>query len=51
MKKRQKVFYSDINEALSKKIYLNVNHLEKGHYVLEIIHKQKVIKKVTFKKR
>ena len=50
MKKKQKVFYSELDEALSKKIYLNVNHLEKGHYVLKIMHKQNVIKKVTFRK-
>lgn len=31
-------------------IYLNVNALQEGEYELKIIHKNKVIKKTTFKK-
>lgn len=33
-----------------KKIYINVNHLEKGNYELHIVHKNKLIIKTTFKK-
>ncbi len=33
-----------------KKIYINVNHLEKGNYELYIIHNNKLIIKTTFKK-
>jgi hypothetical protein len=34
----------------SQKILLNINQLEKGEYELNIIHKNKIIKKTTFKK-
>ncbi|MFT3794237.1 hypothetical protein [Flavobacterium sp.] len=33
-----------------KKIYINVTHLEKGDYELNIVHKNKLISKTTFKK-
>lgn len=33
-----------------KQIYLNINHLKDGSYVLKIIHKNKVIKKTRFNK-
>tara|TARA_Y100001935_G_C17243792_1_gene477158 strand:- start:960 stop:1109 length:150 start_codon:yes stop_codon:yes gene_type:complete len=32
-------------------IYLNINHLQKGNYVLKILNKNKIIKKTTFKKQ
>lgn len=32
-------------------IYLNINHLKDGTYVLKIMHKNKVIKKTVFKKQ
>ncbi|WP_164975425.1 MULTISPECIES: hypothetical protein [Flavobacterium] len=35
----------------SQKILLNINHLEKGDYELNIIHKNKIIKKTTFNKK
>lgn len=34
----------------SQQILLNINHLEKGDYELNIIHKNKIIKKTNFKK-
>lgn len=35
----------------STKIYLNINYLKAGKYVLKIVHKNKVIKKTTFIKK
>ncbi len=40
----------DIEHTVTQTIYLNVNHLDKGIYTLNIIHKNKIIKKTTFKK-
>jgi len=31
-------------------IYLNINHLRDGTYILNIMHRNKVIKKTIFKK-
>lgn len=33
-----------------KQIYLNINYLEDGSYVLKIMHKNKVIKETRFNK-
>ncbi len=46
----KKTFIGKLDNLHSYKIYLNVNHLEKGIYTLKIMHKNKVIKKTTFKK-
>jgi len=46
----KKTFIGKLDNLPSYKIYLNVNHLEKGIYTLKIVHKNKVIKKTTFKK-
>jgi hypothetical protein len=40
-----------LDKFISKDIYLNVNHLEKGSYNLKIIHKDKVINTTRFKKK
>lgn len=50
MKKKRTTYKGEINQFPTKKIHLNVNHLDAGKYVLKIIHKNKVIKKTTFKK-
>ncbi len=39
-----------LDKFISKDIYLNVNHLEDGSYILRIIHKDKVINTTRFKK-
>jgi hypothetical protein len=39
-----------LDKFISKEIYINVNHLEKGNYNLKIVHKNKVIKSTHFKK-
>tara|TARA_R110001592_G_scaffold334187_1_gene618396 strand:- start:1268 stop:1420 length:153 start_codon:yes stop_codon:yes gene_type:complete len=46
----KKTLIGKLDNLRSYKIYLNVNHLEKGIYTLKIVHKNKVIKKTTFKK-
>tara|TARA_R110000868_G_C10337919_1_gene714918 strand:- start:137 stop:289 length:153 start_codon:yes stop_codon:yes gene_type:complete len=50
MVKKKLAIEGDIDHFKEHKIYLNVNHLEKGIYTLKIVHKNKVIKKTTFKK-
>ena len=47
---KDKIYKGTINEFKKYKIFLNVNHLEKGTYTLNITYKNKVIKKTTFKK-
>lgn len=39
-----------LKNVLSNTIYLNINDLKDGNYVLNIIHKNKVIRKITFNK-
>jgi len=51
MKKRHKVYYGKISDFLIKKIYINVNHLEKGDYEINIVHRNKIIKKFHFRRR
>jgi hypothetical protein len=50
MVKKKHAFVGHIDHFPKHKIYLNVSHLEKGTYTLKIVHKNKVIKKTTFKK-
>ena len=48
MKKEKLVGH--IEKLPSTKIYLNINHLEKGIYDLNIIYKNKIIKTTCFNK-
>lgn len=50
MRKKQNSLQSKIDRFPDHKIYLNVNHLDKGEYILNIVYKNKIIKKTTFKK-
>ncbi|MDH3698114.1 MAG: hypothetical protein OEQ81_05580 [Flavobacteriaceae bacterium] len=50
MKKKQFRLGGTLKRLPKKQIYLNVNHLDNGAYVLKIIHKNKLIKKTTFYK-
>lgn len=51
MPKKKKIQYEGQIEKLpDKKIYLNINHLEKGEYELNIINKNKLIIKTKFNK-
>jgi hypothetical protein len=43
-----KLYEGKLKDSLTDKIYLNVNNLKKGSYILNIVNK--VIKKTTFKK-
>lgn len=52
MSDKKKIKYvAKIEELPSKTIYINVNHLEKGNYELNIIQKNKLILKTTFIKK
>ena len=44
-------YESKIDQLPSNKIYINVNNMEKGEYELNIVNKNKLIKKTTFKKK
>ena len=46
-KKRKYYFEGHLENLPSQKIYLNINNLEKGRYELQIIHKNKILKKET----
>ncbi len=51
MPKKKNIQYEGQLEKLpDKKIYLNINHLEKGEYELNIINKNKLIVKTKFNK-
>lgn len=50
-KKRIHIYEGNVERFSSQKIYLNVYYLEQGYYELNIIHKNKLIKKTTFKKK
>lgn len=49
-KKKPTHYKGEIESVQEKMIYINVNHLEKGLYQLDIIHKNKVLTKAAFKK-
>ena len=48
MKKNR--YEGQMEQIRNYKIYLNVNHLKKGHYQLKIIHKGRIIKNTNFTK-
>lgn len=43
-------YKAELEKLPDKKIYLNINTMEKGEYELSIMHQNKLIKKTTFKK-
>jgi len=47
---KQKTHKGTIKHIPKSKIYLNVNHLKKGHYTLNIIANNKIIKTTEFEK-
>jgi len=48
---KKKKYEGKLNEIPSDKIYLNVNNLKEGTYILKIVNKNKVIKKTKFNKK
>jgi len=48
---KKNVFEGSVEKLNSKKIYLNINHLDKGNYKLNIVHKNRVINTTQFKKK
>lgn len=51
LKKEILKYVANLDQLPDKKIYLNINHLEKGAYELRIINKNKLIIKTHFKKK
>jgi len=50
MKKKRTTYHAEIDHIPTKEITLNINYLQPGKYVLNIVYKNKIIKKTTFKK-
>lgn len=51
MKKDDNSLKGSIDSLPEKQIYLNINHLKEGLYILKILHNSKVIKKISFQKK
>jgi hypothetical protein len=49
--KNNSILKGTIDQLPSKKIIIEVKHLEVGNYELNIVNKDKLIKKTTFKKK
>jgi hypothetical protein len=49
-RKKNIQYEGQIEKLPEKKIYINVNHLEKGNYELNIINQNKLIVKTKFNK-
>lgn len=50
MSKKKKPLSGKLPKMPDQEIFLNVNALEEGNYELNIVNKNKIIKKTTFKK-
>lgn len=50
MSKSKITYTGTIEELLSKNILVNINYLKDGNYSLKIMHKNKIIKEVSFSK-
>ncbi|AWX45824.1 hypothetical protein HME9304_02854 [Flagellimonas maritima] len=49
--KRQKSLEGNLENIPLNQIYLNINYLEDGTYVLKIMHGNRIIKEITFNKK
>ena len=50
MKKEKSLLEGTLDHIPENQIYLNINHLKDGSYLLKITYKNKVIKEITFQK-
>ncbi len=50
MKQKNKSLKGTLDSFPEKQIYLNINHLKDGSYVLKIMHRNKLIKETRFNK-
>lgn len=51
MKRKQKIYSGSLETVVpNKEIHLDITHLIEGYYTLKIVHKNKVIGQMTFKK-
>jgi len=46
----EKKYKTSLDSVKNNKIYLNIKQLDKGNYTVKIIHNNKVIKQIKFKK-
>ena len=51
MKRKDNSLKGTLDSFPEKQIYLNINHLQDGLYVLKITHKNKIIKETRFNKK
>jgi hypothetical protein len=51
MPKNPKKYQGDLPAIPSRQIYLNIDHLEKGEYLVKITLRNKIIKHITFQKK
>lgn len=47
---KPKNYEGKLKDIPKNKIYLNINQLEKGEYILKIVSKNKIIKSTSFTK-
>ena len=50
MKKEKSLLEGTLDHIPENQIYLNINHLKDGSYLLKLMYKNKVIKEITFQK-
>jgi hypothetical protein len=48
---KKKEYEGNLKDVSYTKIYVNINNLKKGIYVLNITHKNKIIKQTIFNKK
>lgn len=51
MKEKENSLKGTLDSFPERQIYLNINHLKEGSYVLKITHKNKIIKETRFNKK
>lgn len=47
---KQKTYTGQLKNVFSKKIYINIQHLDKGVYELKIVHNNKIVRSFEFLK-
>lgn len=51
MQRKPESYQGEADSLPGTKIYINIKHLEKGKYELNIMNHNTIIKKTTFKKK
>jgi hypothetical protein len=50
MSKKQLIYTGDIENLIGNQIYINIKHLKEGTYSVNIVHNNKILKRINFKK-